>query len=137
MAFSRTLLWVVGLLIVALAVAKSAIPGAWDNRAVMHAQLFLFGSFMSIAVWRTIVGYGLEVRPTGQKRDDGTPKYLPPGQVYKSHKIASMILGVFIIAPFLAVAAYHGRFSEFGGWLVAPIMGIGPALFLRDYLSRR
>jgi len=131
METARILLWIVGVMILLMAVAKLSIPAARDNPAVINTQLFLFGSFMSIAVWRTIVGFGQEKRLRSKNGEGQGPWLLPPEQVYASQKIAAMIMSMVILA-LLSVTIYFGRFAEFAGWLLLPITAIGPALYMRD-----
>jgi len=136
MKTAKTMLWVTGGMILFMAVVKSSMASAESNQVVINAQLFLFGAFMSIAVWMTIVQMGDESRPDNYGVDKKGVKFLPPKVVYKSQKITAMVICLCVLAPMLAYTAYLGRFAEFGGWLLLPVTAIGPALYLLDYYSR-
>ncbi|MDH5639040.1 MAG: hypothetical protein OEZ04_11150 [Nitrospinota bacterium] len=133
---AKTMLWATGGMMLLMAMTKLAIPALNDNVYLASAQLFCFGSLVAIGVWMSIVRMGDKSRPDNYSMDAKGIKFLPPEKVYKSQKIAAIVICIFILAPFLATTVYLGRFAEFGGWLLLPITGIGPTLFLRDYFSR-
>ncbi|MDH4183423.1 MAG: hypothetical protein OEV92_04315 [Nitrospinota bacterium] len=134
---ARKLLWGVGILIVALAAAKLAIPGLDADPALVNGQRFLFGLFMAVAVWMTIVRYGQEARLERGRNGQGESKTLPAARVYAMQKAAALLIGLFILAPLLVTLAAYGRFEESGGWVLLPITGIGPALYARELLGRK
>ena len=124
-------------MMVALAAAKVAIPGLDADPALVNGQRFLFGLFMAVAVWMTIVRYGHDARRERERNDQGESKSLPAARVYAMQKAAALVICLFMLAPLLVVLAIYGRFEEAGGWILLPLTGIGPALYARELLGRK
>ena len=98
---------------------KEEKPPVEDKDGYLIFQQFAFGTLASLATGVTIV-----------KGFSESPK------VVAQQKLVALILGVFILAPILILAAIRGMFLEVGGWVILPICCIGPILYLRDFINR-
>jgi len=132
MNYAKTFLWTTLAGVIFLAVAKQAVPALDGYPPLWRIQLFLLGSFISTAVWMTIVSYGEDSTEGRQEPSGKEPLLIPPHQVYASQKTVALLMSLLLLVILLA-AIYMGGFEKMGGWLLAPITGIGPALYLRDF----
>jgi hypothetical protein len=103
-------------------VARLFVPSLAVIETYLKLQQLAFGVMISVAV-----GAGIYSRNTLS----GT---LPRDIYLARQKRIAMIMGM-LIGLALVEAAIHGRFGESGGWVLAPVCLLGPAMYLRDAIK--
>jgi hypothetical protein len=127
------LLWTIVAGICALpTVARVLRPVLAESAGFLHLQQLSIGALVAIGVGATVVNMGRRV----EFADNADPKLVArvadPAKVYRSQTIVACVVGLGVLLPLLVFAAKTGRFSEFGGWFIAPLILIGPGVLLRE-----
>lgn len=128
----RVLWWTVVAIASAPTVARVVLPGLADDAAFASVQRLGLGMILAVGVGATIV----DMR-TGCGAPPPAKPLADPVRLYAIQKLVATLLGILVLLPLGVWAARSGRFADSGGWLLLPMVLIGPVLYARDLILRR
>lgn len=119
-------------LLVAPTVALILLPALGQSPGFLYLRQFAIGGLIAIGVGATIVSMGRPVEYAETADPQLIAKMADPAKLYRSQRITAFAIGLGGLCPIMVYAASVGRFAEFGGFLIAPLVLIGPGLWIRE-----
>lgn len=125
--------WLVLVCLLALpTVALILLPTLRQEPWFLHLRQAATGGLIAIGVGATVVSMGRKVEYDENADPKLLAKLADPTKLYRTQKITAFVLGLGVLLPILIYAGSTGRFAEFGGFVIAPLILIGPGLLARE-----